>query len=66
MPPRILELPREIGTGERSVPPFETMLAEYYQLRQWDPESGMIAAEVIDRLGLPQPILGARQPVAVA
>jgi aldehyde:ferredoxin oxidoreductase len=66
MPPRILELPREIGTGERSVPPFETMLAEYYRLRQWDPETGAIAPEVIDRLGLPQPILAARQPVAVA
>ena len=66
MPPRILELPREIGTGERSVPPFAEMLAEYYALRQWDPETGAIAPEVLERLGLPEPILAARQPVAVA
>jgi aldehyde:ferredoxin oxidoreductase len=67
MPPRILELPRDIGTdGEKSVPPFETMLAEYYRLRQWDPETGAVAQEVLDRLGLPEPILGKPQPVAVA
>jgi aldehyde:ferredoxin oxidoreductase len=64
MPPRMLELPREIGTGERSVPPFQDMLAEYYRLRQWDPQTGAIAPEVIQRLGLPEPILAERQPVA--
>jgi aldehyde:ferredoxin oxidoreductase len=67
MPRRILEQPRDIGTdGEKSVPPFETMLAEYYRLRQWDPETGAIAPEVLERLGLPQPVLGNRRPVAVA
>ena len=32
----------------------------------WDPQTGAIAAEVLDRLGLPQPILAAPQPVAIA
>jgi aldehyde:ferredoxin oxidoreductase len=68
MPPRILSLPRDIGldSGEKSVPPFEDMLAEYYRLRHWNPETGAIAQEVLDRLGLPQPVLAPRQPVAVA
>ncbi len=65
MPPRMLELPRDIGTDEKSVPPFESMLAEYYRLRQWDPDTGAIAPEVIGRLDLPEPILAERQPVAV-
>jgi aldehyde:ferredoxin oxidoreductase len=65
MPPRMLELPRDIGTEEKSIPPFQDMLAEYYRLREWDPETGAIADEVIARLGLPQPILAERQPVAV-
>ncbi len=65
MPARTLELPREIGTGERSVPPFEEMLAEYYRLRQWDPQTGAIAPEVLERLGLPEPILAPRREVAV-
>jgi aldehyde:ferredoxin oxidoreductase len=66
MPPRMLELPRDIGTDERSIPPFRPMLAEYYRLRQWDPDTGAIASDVIARLDLPEPILGERQPVAVA
>ena len=65
MPPRMLELPRDIGTEEKSIPPFQDMLAEYYRLREWDPETGAIADEVIARLSLPQPILAERQPVAV-
>ena len=65
VPPRILEQPRDIGTDQPSVPPFSEMLAEYYRLRQWDPTTGAIAAEVIQRLGLPEPILAPRQPVAV-
>jgi aldehyde:ferredoxin oxidoreductase len=65
MPPRMLELPRDIGTEEKSIPPFQDMLAEYYRLREWDPETGAIADAVIARLGLPQPILAERQPVAV-
>ncbi len=65
MPPRMLELPRDIGTEEKSIPPFEDMLSEYYRLREWDPETGAISSEVIERLGLPEPILAARQPVAV-
>jgi aldehyde:ferredoxin oxidoreductase len=65
MPPRMLELPRDIGTEEKSIPPFQDMLAEYYRLREWDPETGAIADEVIARLGLPRPILAERQPVAV-
>jgi len=65
MPPRMLELPRDIGTEEKSIPPFQDMLAEYYRLRGWDPETGAIADEVIARLSLPQPILAERQPVAV-
>jgi aldehyde:ferredoxin oxidoreductase len=66
MPPRMLEQPRDIGTDQPSVPPFETMLAEYYRLRQWDPSTGAIAPEVLARLGLPEPILARPQPVAVA
>jgi aldehyde:ferredoxin oxidoreductase len=67
MPSRILDSPRDIGVdGEKSVPPFATMLAEYYRLRQWDPTTGAIAPEVLQRLDLPAPILSQRQPVAVA
>jgi aldehyde:ferredoxin oxidoreductase len=66
MPPRMLELPRDIGTDDgKSLPPFQSMLAEYYRLREWDPETGAISDSIISRLGLPQPILAARQPVAV-
>jgi aldehyde:ferredoxin oxidoreductase len=67
MPPRMLELPRDIGTDppQKSVPPFAEMLSHYYRLRQWDPETGAIAPEVTQRLGLPEPILAQRQPVAV-
>ncbi len=63
LPRRILEEPRDIGTGERSAPPFRPMLAEYYRLRQWDPVTGAIAPQVLDRLGLPQPVLPERPPV---
>ena len=66
MPPRILELPRDVGTDETSVPPFADMLAEYYRIRQWDPATGAIDVDVLQRLNLPEPILGERQPVAVA
>ena len=68
MPPRILDQPRDIGVegGHKSVPPFESMLSEYYSLRKWDPETGAIAPEVLERLGLPRPILAERQAVAVA
>jgi aldehyde:ferredoxin oxidoreductase len=66
MPPRILQQPRDIGTDSPSVPPFTEMLAEYYRLRHWDPKTGAIAPEVLERLGLPTPILAERQPVAVA
>jgi aldehyde:ferredoxin oxidoreductase len=66
MPPRMLQLPRDIGVegAEKSLPPFQPMLAEYYALRKWDPETGAIAAEVLERLGLPQPVLAPRQLVA--
>jgi aldehyde:ferredoxin oxidoreductase len=68
LPPRILESPRDIGIegGSKSTPPFASMLAEYYRLRQWDPETGAVAPEVLERLNLPEPILAERQPVAVA
>ena len=51
---------------EPSLPPFADMLAEYYRLRQWDPETGAVDDSVLERLGLPKPILAERQPVAVA
>jgi aldehyde:ferredoxin oxidoreductase len=66
MPTRILTLPRDIGAEAPSVPPFREMLDEYYRLRQWDPETGAISREVLERLGLPEPILAERQPVAMA
>ena len=66
MPPRMLELPRDIGADAPGLPPFREMLDEYYRLRHWDPETGAIAADVLQRLGLPAPILAERQPVAVA
>ena len=64
MPPRMLELPRDVGTDQTSLPPFTEMLAEYYRIRQWDPETGAIGREVLDRLSLPDPILAERQTVA--
>jgi aldehyde:ferredoxin oxidoreductase len=66
MPPRMLEQPRDIGTDAPSLPPFRDMLAEYYRLRHWDAETGAIESQVIERLGLPDPVLAPRQPVAVA
>jgi aldehyde:ferredoxin oxidoreductase len=66
LPRRMLEEPRDIGTEERSAPPFRDMLLEYYRLREWDPETGAISDSVRERLGLPEPVLGKRQPVAVA
>lgn len=64
MPRRIVEQSRDIGTDERSLPPFREMLAEYYRLRKWDPETGAVAPEVLERLGLPTPVLSERRPVA--
>jgi aldehyde:ferredoxin oxidoreductase len=62
----MLHEPRDIGVegAEKSVPLFEPMLAEYYALRKWDPLTGAIDAEVLKRLGLPQPVLATRQLVA--
>src|SRR5262249_1441919 len=66
MPPRMLELPRDIGTdGGKSLPPFQSMLAEYYRLREWDPETAAISDPVIPNRALPHRIPPARQPVAV-
>lgn len=52
LPPRVFNLPREIGTGERSSPPFEQMLRRFYELRGWD-ERGTPKPETLERLGLP-------------
>lgn len=51
MPPRMLELEREVG-GRMSVPPFQEMMHSYYELRGWDPATGSPRAEVMERLGL--------------
>src|SRR5438132_14047317 len=48
MPPRMLELPRDIGTNQRGLPPFRELLAEYYRLPQWDPETRALAPEVLN------------------
>ncbi|MBV9134908.1 MAG: hypothetical protein JO318_19540, partial [Chloroflexi bacterium] len=66
MPPRMLSQPRDIGADGPGLPPFSEMLADYYRLRQWDAETGAIALEVLERLGLPQPILAPQQPVGIA
>jgi aldehyde:ferredoxin oxidoreductase len=52
MPPRMLELPRDIGLEQPSVPPFAEMLSRYYEVRGWD-ERGTPKPEVLERLGLP-------------
>lgn len=52
LPRRMTELPRDIGTGERSAPPFEPMLKKFYELRGWD-EQGYPKPETLRRLGLP-------------
>ncbi len=65
LPRRMLEEPRDIGAGERSAPPFREMLTEYYRLREWDPETGAIATDVLQRLGLPEPILTPK-PASIA
>jgi aldehyde:ferredoxin oxidoreductase len=52
MPARMSELPRDIGTDERSVPPFEPMLKRFYELRGWT-EDGYPKPETLERLGLP-------------
>jgi aldehyde:ferredoxin oxidoreductase len=66
MPPRMLQLPRDIGVEgeEKSLPPFQPMLAKYYALRKWDPQTGAIDTEVLQRLELPEPVLAPRQLVA--
>ncbi|MCC7106958.1 MAG: aldehyde ferredoxin oxidoreductase family protein [Chloroflexi bacterium] len=52
MPARMSELPRDIGTDERSVPPFEPMLKRFYELRGWT-EDGYPRPATLERLGLP-------------
>jgi aldehyde:ferredoxin oxidoreductase len=52
LPKRMTELPRDIGLEERSVPPFETMLRQYYLERGWD-ERGNPRPDLLQRLGLP-------------
>ena len=52
----MFDLPRDIGTGERSSPPFEPMLKHFYELRGWD-EAGNPRPETLDRLGLPRTLI---------
>ncbi len=51
VPARILQLKRGSGGAADYLPPFNAMLAEYYQHRGWD-EAGVPTAETLGRLGL--------------
>ena len=43
---------RKGQTLDRNV--FETMRKEYYELRDWDAESGLQKVETLERIGLPE------------
>jgi len=51
IPPRILNLARTDGLAEGVLPDMDRMLAEYYQIRQWD-EEGVPCKEKIKELEL--------------
>jgi len=51
LPQRILTLPKTEGGTNGYLPPLETMLDEYYQIRGWD-QQGIPTQATIDRLAL--------------
>lgn len=52
LPERFLKEPRPSGSAAGSLPDLESMLAEYYAERGWDPATGAPKAERLAALGL--------------
>lgn len=52
LPARFRQEPRADGGAEGKLPPFETMLAEYYQVRGWDSQGVPLPVKLAE-LGLP-------------
>ncbi len=50
--PKLLLAPLNEGGTEGHVPDLELMLREYYQARDWDPETGKPSREKLEGLGL--------------
>jgi len=50
--PRLLLAPLDEGGTEGHVPDLELMLREYYQAREWNPETGQPGREKLEELGL--------------
>lgn len=50
--PELLFRPLTEGGTEGNVPDFETMLREYYQVRDWDWETGKPSREKLEALGM--------------
>ena len=50
--PKLLLTPLEEGGTEGHVPDLELMLREYYEARDWDPETGKPSREKLEELGL--------------
>ncbi|MEM2636728.1 MAG: aldehyde ferredoxin oxidoreductase family protein [Candidatus Korarchaeota archaeon] len=51
LPKRLLEPKKEGGAANVRIP-IKEMLAEYYRVRHWDPESGYPQWEYVEKLGL--------------
>jgi len=52
LPWRFTQIPSPSGNAQGSLCRVETMLADYYQLRGWDPETGLPGQEKLRELGL--------------
>jgi len=52
LPRRFTEEPSPSGNAAGQIVELEPMLEEYYQLREWDPETGWPTAEKLRQLGL--------------
>ncbi len=52
LPWRFTQVPSPSGNAKGSVCQLDVMLADYYALRGWDPDTGFPHQETLDRLGL--------------
>jgi aldehyde:ferredoxin oxidoreductase len=52
--PKIMKVSLEEGGTEGKLPDLETQLKEYYQIREWNPETGFPTKDCLQRLDLQQ------------
>ena len=60
LPHRLTREPRPSGSAAGILPDMDLIMAEYYQARGWDPETGVPTAETLATLGLPVEVLAER------